>query len=45
MTDKESISIKKEWITKNKEERFTQRLSNSCVAFNFGPNQPKLFYY
>lgn len=43
MTDKESISIKKEWITKNKEERFTQRLSNSCVAFNFGPNQPNYF--
>lgn len=43
MTDKDSFSIKKDWITKNKEERFTQRLSNSCIAFNFGPGQPNYF--
>lgn len=43
MTDKDSVSIKKDWIIKNKEEMFSQRLSNSCIAFNFGPNQPNYF--
>jgi hypothetical protein len=43
VTDKDSVSIKKEWIEKNKEERFTQRLSNGVIAFNFGPNQPNYF--
>jgi hypothetical protein len=43
VTDKESVSIKKEWLTKNKEEAFTQRLSNGVIAFNFGPNQPNYF--
>lgn len=42
-TDKQSFSIKKEWIDKNKEEAFTQRVMNSCIAFNFGPNQPNYF--
>ena len=40
MEDKNSFSIKKEWIDKNKEETFAMRLDNSCIAFNFGPNQP-----
>jgi hypothetical protein len=43
VTEKESVSIKKEWLTKNKEEAFTQRLSNGVIAFNFGPNQPNYF--
>ena len=42
-TDKKSISIKKEWIDKNKEEAFYQRLNNTCIAFNFGPNQENYF--
>ena len=42
-SDKESFSIKKEWITKNKEEAFTQRVFNGCIAFNFGPNQSNYF--
>mgnify|MGYP007032392417 CR=1 FL=1 len=29
MTDRASISIKKEWIEKNKEEAFRNRLSNN----------------
>lgn len=37
MTDKDSFSIKKEWILKNKEEAFAIRKSNSCICFNFGP--------
>lgn len=42
-SDKESVSIKKDWMVKNKGERFSQRLSNSCIAFNFGPNQTNYF--
>lgn len=38
MTEKNSVSIKKEWIEKNKEEAFQNRLCNSCICFNFGPN-------
>lgn len=41
--DKKSFSIKKEWFEKNEEESFMQRLNNSCVAFNFGPNQKSYF--
>lgn len=37
MTEKNSVSIKKEWIEKNKEEAFSNRLNNSCVCINFGP--------
>ena len=43
MTDKDSVSVKKEWITKNKEEAFALRLHNHCIAFNFGPNQPNYY--
>lgn len=43
MTDKSSFSIKSEWITKNKEEAFSNRLYNSCIAFNFGPDKPNYF--
>ena len=35
---KESFSIKKEWIEKNKQEAFSQRVDNSCVVFNFEPD-------
>ena len=42
-TDKNSFSIKKDWIIKNKEEAFNQRLNNTCIAFNFGPNQKNYF--
>ena len=38
MTPKKSVSIKKEWIDKNKDEVLTQRLSNGCIAFNFEPD-------
>lgn len=41
--DKESFSIKKDWILKNKEEAFSQRLSDGVIAFNFGPNQKNYF--
>ena len=37
MSEKQSISIKKEWIDKNKEEAFAIRKSNNCVCINFEP--------
>lgn len=40
---KESFSIKKDWINKNKEEAFAMRLDNHCVAFNFGPDTSNYF--
>ncbi len=42
-SDKDSFSIKKDWIEKNKDEAFTQRVFNGCIAFNFGPNQSNYF--
>ena len=42
-SEKDSFSIKKEWISKNKDEAFTQRVFNGCIAFNFGPNQSNYF--
>lgn len=33
--DRDSFSIKKEWLEKNKFEAFSQGLVNSCLAFNF----------
>lgn len=37
MTEKSSVSIKKEWIDKNNKEAKEMRLYNSCISFNFGP--------
>lgn len=37
MSEKKSVSIKQDWITKNKEEAFSNRLANNCIAFNFQP--------
>lgn len=42
--EKQSFSIKKDWITKNKEEAFMNRLNNYCIAFSFEP-EPKNSYY
>ncbi len=43
MTEKDSFSIKKEWIEKNNSEKKWMQLSNSCVAFQFAPNTPNYF--
>lgn len=43
MSHKESFAIKNDWIAKNKEEAFSQRLSNQCIAFNFGPDEPNYY--
>ena len=42
-SEKSSFSIKKEWLEKSKEEGFQNRLCNSAIAFNFGPNTPNFF--
>lgn len=38
MSPKDSFSIKKEWIAKNKEEAFSMRLCNQAIAINFEPD-------
>ena len=38
MGDKDSFSIKREWIIKNREEAKLGRYSNSAICFNFGPS-------
>ena len=43
MTDKESFSVKRDWVIKNKEEAFTLRKSNSCICFNFGPESENFY--
>ena len=43
MSEKSSVSIKKEWIDKNKEEAFLIRKSNSCICVNFGPETPNYY--
>lgn len=43
MTEKQSFSIKKDWIQKNEEERFALRKSNSCICFNFGPDSDNYY--
>ena len=43
-TNKESFSIKKEWLLKNKEEAKSKRLLNSCLAFSFGPDEKETYF-
>ena len=37
MSEKNSVSIKKEWIDKNKDEGFATGYYNQAVCVNFGP--------
>ena len=41
--DSDSISIKKEWFTKNKEESIFMDKEYCGIVFNFGPNQPNYY--
>lgn len=43
MTEKSSVSVKKEWIDKNQKEAFLIRKQNSCVCFNFGPGSENYY--
>ena len=42
-TDSESVSIKKEWIEKNKREALFMGKEYQALAFNYGPNQPNYY--
>ena len=44
MSPKDSFSIKKEWILKNREEAFANRLSHTVIAFNFNYEDPQDYY-
>jgi len=43
MTDKQSFSIKEEWLNKNKEEAFAVGKDYSALVFNFGPDKPNYY--
>ena len=38
-----SISIKREWLEKVKQETFATRNNNSVLCFNFGPGQKNYY--
>lgn len=40
---KDSFSIKKSWLIKNKEEAFAMNRRYSALAFNFGPDEENYF--
>lgn len=43
MTDKQSFSIKKDWLEKNNEEAFRNRLNNKALCFRFGPSSKNYY--
>ena len=43
MKDKESFSIKKEWLEKNKKEMIFMGKDYSILVFNFGPGQENYY--
>lgn len=43
LTNKSSITIKKDWLEKLEEERFAMRKPNMALAFNFGPDE-QIYY-
>ena len=43
MTASDSISIKKEWITKTEKEAVFMGKKYTALAFNFGPDEPNYY--
>lgn len=43
LKEKDSFSIKREWLEKNAQEAKITHYSNSMLAFNFGPNTKNYF--
>ena len=43
MKSKDSVSIKKEWVDKNKQEGFMVRRDNQAVCINFEPDGPNYY--
>lgn len=44
MTEKNSFSIKKDWIEKHKQEAWDNRLSNTALAISFSPDGNENYY-
>lgn len=44
VSDKESFSIKKDWFQKHKDEAWSNRLSNTAIAFNYGPSSKENYF-
>ena len=44
MSEKDSFSIKKDWIEKHRQESWANRLANSVIAFNFNYQDSHDFY-
>lgn len=42
-TEKSTFSIKKEWLSKAKEQAFEQNKTSYALAFRFGPDEPDFF--
>lgn len=42
-TNKQSFSIKKEWLDKNKEEAFAMNKRHNALAFQFGEDEPNYY--
>lgn len=42
-TEKQSFSIKKEWLEKNKEEAFAMRKDYNALCFDFGDNGKRYY--
>ena len=42
-TSKQSVSLKKSWFDKIKYEAFAMNKEMSCIAFNYGPNEPNYY--
>lgn len=43
MTHSDSISLKREWFEKNKQEKIFMGKEHSAVVFNFGPDEPNYY--
>lgn len=41
--EKDSFTVKKSWVKKNKDECFQNRMAYTALAFNFGPGQENYF--
>ena len=42
-TEKQSFSIKQEWLKKNKEEAFAMRKDYNALCFDFGPDTERYY--
>ena len=43
VTDKQTFSIKQEWLEKARQQAFEQNKTNYALAFRFGPDSPDFF--